>query len=115
MTSSVPPTREPGFSLAVISLLMAVGSVLFPLPGFIDLYGVPAGTACRPMGQAMSLFVMGIGGPFVALVLAAAAFSRGRVSRRIAIVAGVLSLVPFPLQWFLFRWIVESHNLILEP
>jgi hypothetical protein len=115
MIPSNPPAREPGFSLAVISLLMALGSILFPFPGLIELYDVPVGTECRPMGQAMTLFVAGVGGPVVALVLAAAAFSRGRISRRIAVVAGILSLVPFPLQWFTLHWIVQSHNLILEP
>jgi hypothetical protein len=109
-----PPTREPGFEMAIVSLVIAVGSLLFPLPGIIELYNIPPGTACRPMGIVAFLFLASILGPLFTLVLAVPACFRGRISRRLAIIAGILSFVPFPLYRSVFHWIVVAHNLTLE-
>ena len=115
MTSGNTASREPGFALAITSLLIVAVGILFPIPAFLELYNTPVGTACRPMGAAVAVFLGGIGAPLLAMVLALLAFFRGRISRRLAVVAGVLSFVPFPLYMILFRWIVSMHNLTLEP
>jgi len=106
--------REPGFGLAIASLLIAVVGILLPIPAYLELYNTPVGTTCRPMGAAVAVFLGGVGAPLLAILFALLAFSGGRISRRLGIVAGILSLTPLPLYWWLFRWIVSAHSLILE-
>lgn len=109
------PTRSDSFGVGVVALVLAVGSVAFPIPAFVDLYSVPPGTACRPMGAAMVLFLGGLGIPLVAIVFGLLSLAYGRISRILGITAILLSCVPLPLYYFLFRWIIHSHHLILEP
>jgi hypothetical protein len=116
MTSDNATTRERGLGLAVTSLLLALGSILYPVPGFVELYGVPPGTAGRWMGLTLVLFEAGIGAPLLVIVLALLAFiAGGRISRRVCVVAGLLAFVPLPFYWWLFHWIANTHHLILEP
>jgi hypothetical protein len=109
-----PNTRH-SFHLGLVALVIAVGSIALPISGYVDLYNVPPGTACRPMSQVVNWFVCGVGGPLAAIVFGLLSFVDGRVSRILGVTAILLSFIPFPLYYLLFHWIVNSHHLIMEP
>ena len=68
------------------------------------------------MGPAAAVFLAGIGTPVIVMTLVLlASIGGGQISRRLSAGAAILSLVPLPLYWFLFRWIVDAHHLILKP
>ena len=107
--------RSNQFGFAVVALVFAIGGILLPIPSFIELYRIPVETACRPMGQVTAMILAGFGTPLAAIVLGILSWSGGRTIRLYGIAAMLLSLVPLPLYYFLFRWIVDSHHLLLEP
>lgn len=100
---------------AVAALLIAIGGILLPIPGYVELYRMPIGSACRPMGQAVAFFFCGFGSPLIVIILGVLAWSRRRTSRFCCVAAVLLSLVPLPLYRFLLRWIIDSHHLTMEP
>ena len=114
MNSYSATKREPGVGLAIVAMAIAVIGICYPIPAYLELYNIRPGTACRPMGVAMAAFLSGIGSPVLTLIFASLASFRGRTSRCIAGVAAIFSLVPLPLYWWLFHWIVSAHSLILE-
>jgi hypothetical protein len=99
----------------VVALVFAIGGILLPIPSFVELYQIPVDTACRPMGQAAAFLICGIGTPLVVITLGILGWTGRRSVRFYGIAAMLLSLVPFPLYYFLFRWIVDCHHLIMEP
>jgi hypothetical protein len=114
MTLPNAPIRKQSPVLAMAALVIAIFAVLHPIPSFIELYHIPADTACRPMGATWALFFDGMLLPVVAIILAVAAFFCGKASRRLAGVAVFLSLVPLPVYLLLLQWIIKAHHLHLE-
>jgi hypothetical protein len=111
-----PVAREHGLVFAAAAMVVSVAGTLVPIPSCLELYNVPAGSACRPMGTAAICLVAGIGTPACALTLALLASLCGaRISRRLSVGAVVLSFIPLPVYWLLFRWIVAAHHLVLKP
>jgi hypothetical protein len=102
-------------SFVVVALVFAVGGILFPIPSFVELYHKPADTGCRPMGQVAAMILSGIGTPLVVIALSILGWYGRRMLRLYGVAAMILSLVPLPLYYFLFQWIVDCHRLILEP
>lgn len=94
---------------------MAVAGLVLPIPGFWDLYSIPVGTECRPMGQAFSIFLFGLGTPAVVLPFAIVAMTERGTSRKLGLVAVALSVLPLPIFYFLFDWIMDAHALIPLP
>jgi hypothetical protein len=100
---------------AITAVVAALAGICCPIPLFVDFYNVPAGTMCRPMGLAMAIFSSGIACPILTLIPASLALFCGRLSRYVAVVAIITSLMPIPLYFWLFHWIVNAHHLVLEP
>jgi hypothetical protein len=115
VNSQQPVRRDYGYRLVALALFIAVVGVAAPIPSFWEFYNIPAGTACRPIGSTMAFFLAGIGTPLLTLLLARLARPSSNAGRRLAIAASLLSLVPFPLYYFLSRWIISAHHLTLLP
>lgn len=113
MNPQQPVQRDFGFRLVSFALFVAIVGIAIPIPSFWDFYNIPAGTECRPMGALLTCFLAGIGTPLFTLLLARLARPSSNAGRWLAIAASLLSLVPFPLYYFLSRWIVSSHHLTL--
>lgn len=112
---AVKPTQGTRYGVAITACVLAVIGTAWPLPWFVELYQVPAGTAVRPMGAAGSVFLCGLGTPLLVMPLALLALSRGGASRWLGMLAALLSLFPLPVYWLLMRWIVSAHGLELKP
>lgn len=116
MTVHEPPMPSPASkSFGTVACALAVAGLVLPLPGFWDLYNLPVGTECRPMGQAFSIFLFGLGTPSVVLPFAIIAMAQRGTSRKLGLVAVALSLLPLPTLYFLLGWIMEAHALIPLP
>ena len=114
MTTPISRTPDASYGIGTTACVIALLGLIIPTPSFVELYHIPAGTATRPMGPAAAALACG-GVPFVVAPLAILAFqSRGR-SRWLGVFAAVTSLLPFPVYFFLFKWIVDTHNLTLKP
>jgi hypothetical protein len=113
--NALPTSHSNQLGFVVVALVFAVGGILLPIPSFVDLYRFPAETACRPMAQAAAFFLCGVGTPLLVFPLGLLGWSGRRKLRLYGIAAILLSLLPFPLYYFLLQWIVESHHLIIEP
>jgi hypothetical protein len=103
-------TVIPGIAALGIALL----SIAAPIPGFIALYNVRPGIAYRPMGQAISVFVFGIGTPLAAIAFGLFSLSQGRTGRILGCISILLSCVPLPLYTFLLHWISNLHDLFID-
>jgi len=101
--------------LSVVALVFALVGILYPLPGFFELYHVAPGSSVRPMGLATAFFLAGLGTPLIVVPLGISAIYRPGKSRMIGWIALLLSAVPLPLHSFLFHWIVHNHGLHLKP
>lgn len=110
MTSDKDQTRA-----AVTGVILLVVGYLLSMPGLLGLYGIPYGTACRPIGAAMGLFLFGIGTPVAVIPFAVPVYRAGGRMRWLAIVVATLSLFVFPAYFCLIKWIIAAHNLTLEP
>ena len=108
-----PAVRSNWFSFVAIAA--AIGGILFPISSFVELYQMPVDTACRPMGQAATILLCGFGTPLIVIILGLLGWTKGRIERICCIAALLLSFIPLPLYYFLLRWIVDSHHLIMEP
>ena len=116
MSVELPPTPSKASKVfAAVACAMAVIGLLLPIPCFWELYSIPAGTACRPMGCAARIFFAGLGTPFLVLPFAIVAIAERGSSRIAGLVALALSVLPFPLYYFLFDWIMDAHALIAKP
>ena len=114
---SVKPNSDSSLRWPIAACALAAFGLLFPLPSFVELYNEPAGSSVRPMGQAALIFLAGIGTPIVVVILLLATdtiFKPG-ASRWLSVLAIVLAAIPFPAYVLLFRWIVDSHRLVLKP
>jgi hypothetical protein len=113
---NAPRTSHPNQrNFIIFALAIAISGLLLPIPSFVELYQIPAETACRPMGQAAAFFICGVGTPLLVFPLGLLGWPGRPTLRRYGIAAMILSLIPFPLYFVLFRWIVDFHHLILEP
>jgi hypothetical protein len=99
---------------AVAAWIVVVLGLALPIPSFIELYQIPIGTMCRPMGQAAMMLLSGFGTPLLAICLGSFCWKGSRSARLGGIAAAILSLIPLPLYYFLFQWIVDSHHLLIE-
>ena len=115
---SVQERPKPSTASRVFSALacaLAVLGLVWPIPAFWELYNLPAGTACRPMGETASIFLVGLGTPLLVLPFAIVAISERGSSRMLGLLAIALSVLPFPVYFLLLRWIIEAHALSLKP
>lgn len=103
------------FVLVIIVSLAAAMGYLAPVPGLMELYFVPAGSAVRPMGLAAAIFMSGVLTPLFVAPLAVFACRNGGLSRSFAALAALGAFVPLPVYMFLFQWIVRAHSLTLKP
>ena len=108
-----PSRRSKAF--AAMACALAVLGLVFPAPSFLELYSIPAGTACRPMGQVAGIFLAGLGTPLLVLPFAMVAISEHGASRVMGLLAMAISALPLPIYFFLFRWIMDAHGLIPLP
>ena len=116
MTANEPPKPSTASKVfGIVACALAVAGLVLPLPGFWELYNIPVGTECRPMGQAFSIFLFGLGTPSVVLPFAIVAMAERGTSRKLGLVAVALSLLPLPIFNFLFGWIMNAHALIPLP
>lgn len=116
MSVELPPKpSRRSKALAAMACALAVLGLVFPAPGFLELYRIPAGTACRPMGQVASIFLAGLGTPLLVLPFAIMAISEHVASRVMGLLAMTISVLPLPLYSFLFRWIMDTHALVPQP
>lgn len=116
MSVELPP-KPSGASkvFATVACAFAVIGLVLPIPCFVELFSIPAGTACRPMGCAISIFFAGLGTPFLVLPFAIVAISERGSSRMVGLLAMALSVLPFPIYFFLFDWIMDAHALVPKP
>ncbi len=100
---------------ALVACVLALFGLVLPIPGFWELYNIPAGTACRPMLQAASILFVGLGTPAIVLPFAIVAACERGSSRMVGLLAIALSILPFPVYFFLFHWIMDAHALTAKP
>lgn len=109
-----PSTTHEAARSATLACVVAAIGLLYPIPGFVGLYNLAPGTACRPMGLAFA-FLVGLVTPLVVLPLGTAATRQRGACRVFGTLAISLSLLPLPVCFVLFRWIVHIHALRLLP
>jgi len=111
----VSASGKKGLGFAITALVFAVCGLLLPAVPLVELYEVPDGTAVRPMGLAAAIFFAGFGTPWVVAPFAWMAFIRRGLHRWLGLSAFILSLLPIPLYWLLFDWIMNAHHLTPKP
>lgn len=98
----------------VLACALAVLGLAWPIPAFWELYNLPTGSPCRPMGQTASVFLAGLGTPLLVLPFAITAISQRGSSRMVGLLAIAFSALPFPIYFLLLRWILEAHALSIK-
>jgi hypothetical protein len=108
-----PGVVDHGLRLVTMAMIVAVVGIMAPMAAFWDLYNLPSGTQCRPIGAAVAFLTSGVITPLFALFLVRIARPTTPFGKKLALAASLLSLVPFPLYYAVFRWIVAAHHLTL--